>query len=306
MPFVRDLVERSPWLDRFEPFPGFPGIAEQFFDARRATVFLQRMQVERFDLAVQLHGSGVSANPFTLLLGARATAGYVRPGDGAGHLDAALTLPETGHEVERALALPVFLGAPERGLRPEFPLLPPDHAAAEAALRGLPRPLVAVHPAAWDPGKRWPPEGFAAVAMALQSRWGGTALVVASAHERPAARAVAAGIRGRAVDLAGRVSLPVLGAVLARCAVVVTNDSGPAHVAYAVGAPSVTIFGDTEPARWGPIDGGPHAVVDGCGQVGRVTVEAVVAAAERVADLAGAPAVSAPAVALDLRDQPAR
>jgi hypothetical protein len=66
------------------------------------------------------------------------------------------------------------------------------------------------------------------------------------------------GIAGRAVDLAGRISLPVLGAVLVRCGVPVTNDSGPVHVAYARGAPSVIVFGDTDPARWGSPTGGPR------------------------------------------------
>ena len=84
LPFVRELVERSTRLDRFVEFPGFPGLAEQFFDARRALDFFARMQAECFDLAIQMHGSGVYANPFTLMLGARVTAGYVRPGDNPG------------------------------------------------------------------------------------------------------------------------------------------------------------------------------------------------------------------------------
>jgi ADP-heptose:LPS heptosyltransferase len=84
LPLLRDLVVRSPYLDRFVAFPGFPGIDEQFFDARRATAFFQEMQAEQFDLAVQMQGSGVYSNPFTLMLGARVTAGFVRPGDPPG------------------------------------------------------------------------------------------------------------------------------------------------------------------------------------------------------------------------------
>src|SRR5690606_36333395 len=82
LPFNRDLAERSPHVDRFVSFPAFPGIAEQLFDARTATACFRRTLGDPFDPAHQLHGSGVYANPFALLPGARHTAGFVLPGDG--------------------------------------------------------------------------------------------------------------------------------------------------------------------------------------------------------------------------------
>ena len=66
LPLLQGLVARSPRLDRYVAFPGFPGIAEQFFDARRTLAFFAAMQAERFDLAIQMQGSGVYSNPFTL------------------------------------------------------------------------------------------------------------------------------------------------------------------------------------------------------------------------------------------------
>ncbi len=89
------------------------------------------MQAEQFDLAIQTNGSEVYSNPFTLMLGVRLTAGYVRSNDIAGRLDAALPMPQ-GHEVERALALTTFPGAPSQGEETEFPLPPEDHAAAHS------------------------------------------------------------------------------------------------------------------------------------------------------------------------------
>jgi ADP-heptose:LPS heptosyltransferase len=210
------------------------------------------MQAERFDLAVQLYGSGVYSNPFTLMLGARATAGFVRPGDPPGRLDAALPFPEVRREVERPLALTRFLGAPPCGDRVEFPLWPEDEAAAEELLAGADRPLIGVHPAGTEATKRWPAERFAAAASELARRLGGTVVLCAGPGERPLADAVAARVQGPCRNLAGRTSLPVAGAVLERLAIFLTNDSGPAHVAYALGVPSVTIFGGTDPVRWGP------------------------------------------------------
>jgi len=279
LPFNRDLAERSPHVDRFVPFPGFPGIAEQFFDARTATACFRRMQAEAFDLALQMHGSGVYANPFTLLLGARHTTGFVRPGDGPGRLDAALPLPNRGHEIDRVLALPRFLGAPDRGRQVEFPLTPADRAEAAALLATGRPPWIALHPGARDASRRWPEARFAAVGSALRARWGGTLVVVGDAETQPAAAAIARASGGSVVDLTGRTSLPVLGAILARCALLLTGDSGPAHIAYALGTPSVTIFGDTDPVRWGPPADGPHAVLDGRGAIASVTAEEVFAAA---------------------------
>lgn len=287
LPFNRDLAERSPHVDRFVPFPGFPGIAEQFFDARTATAFFRRMQGEAFDLAIQMHGSGVYANPFTLLLGARHTAGFVRPGDGPSRLDAALPLPDRGHEIDRVLALPRFLGAPDRGRQVEFSLTPADHAAAAVLLADSRPPWIALHPGARDAARRWPAARFAAAGSALRARCGGTLVVVGNAETQQAAVTIAREAGGPVIDLAGRTSLPVLGAVLARCALLLTGDSGPAHIAYALDTPSVTIFGDTDPARWGPPTSGPHAVLDSRGAIASATVEEVFAAACRVMCLTG-------------------
>ena len=155
LPLLRDLVMRSPHLDKFVAFPGFPGIAEQFFDARRAVHFFHEMQEEQFDLAVQMQGSGVYSNPFTLLLGAKATAGFVRQGDSAGRLDAVLPYPQRMHEVRCVLALTTFLGIPTQGEEIEFPLWPQDYQQARELLKGAEAPLIGLHPAARDATRRW-------------------------------------------------------------------------------------------------------------------------------------------------------
>jgi ADP-heptose:LPS heptosyltransferase len=252
LPMLRDLVERSPHLDRFVPFPGFPGIAEQLFDARQAADFFREMQAEAFDLAIQMQGSGVYSNPFTLLLGARATAGFVRAGDAAGRLDAAFPLPVGETEVRRLLALTEFLGAPSRGEATEFPLLQDDVAAADALLAGAVRPLIRLHPAARSAGRRWEPSRFAAAGAELSRRFGGTVVIVAEGEERAVADRIAEQIGAGCLNLAGKTTLPVLGGVISRLALFVTNDTGPAHIAYALGTPTVTVVGGGNPAAYVP------------------------------------------------------
>jgi lipopolysaccharide heptosyltransferase II len=255
MPFVEELVVRLPHLDRFIPFPGFPGMAEQFFDPRQTVQFFQQMQAEQFDLAIQMHGSGVYSNPFTLMLGARVTTGFVREGDPAGRLDAALPMPLNMHEVRRVLALTTFLGASPQGEETEFGLLAEDMVAAEALLAGAQRPLIGLHPAARETTKRWQPERFIAVGTELQRQYGGTVVVLGGPEERLLGEAIAQTIGKSCRNLAGKTSLAVLGGVISQLSVLVTNDSGPAHVAYALGIPTVTVFGGTDPTVWGPLKG---------------------------------------------------
>lgn len=261
LPFVRDLALRSPYVDRFVDFPGFPGMAEQWFDPQRALRFFQDMQAEHFDLAIQMNGTGVYSNPFTLMLGARATAGFVRPGDPAGRLDAALPMPANGHEVQRILSLTTFLGARPRGEQCEFPLQPEHHAAAAALLANAPPPLIGLHPAAREATKRWAPERFAELGTELHRRYGGTLVIIGGPDEEQLASLVARQIAAPCLNLSGKTSLVVLGAVFSRLSLLVTNDSGPAHIAYALHVPSVTIFGGTDPARWGPSEGDESRVV---------------------------------------------
>jgi ADP-heptose:LPS heptosyltransferase len=254
LPFARDLVERSGRLDRFEPFPGFPGIAEQWFDARAVAAFLARMQARRFDLALQMHGSGAHSNPFALLLGARLTAGFVRPGADPGRLDAAFPWPAALHERRRGLAFAAFLGAPNDGEAMEFPLLAADHAEADRLLADLPPPLIGLHPFARDAAKCWPAASFRDAARRLRDAIGGSVVILGGRDDRVAGDRLAAAIGPPVRTVAGASTLGGL-------AILIANDSGPAHIAAALGVPAVILFGPTDPAEWGPPAGGAQRVV---------------------------------------------
>lgn len=298
LPMLQEVAERCSAIDHVVQFPGYPGLADQFFDPVRARIFIEQMQAEKFDLAVQMQGTGVYSNPFMLMLGARWTAGFVRPGDPPGRLAAAMPWPETGHEVARVLALTAFLGFPTPpNLLPEFGLRPEDHAAAERWLADVPRPWIGIHIAARDRTRRWPVERFANAATVLQRRWGGTILLLGETRDRVLGEEALQSAGAAYLNLAGCTSLPVSGAILQRLAVFLTNDTGPAHIAYAVGAPTVTIFGGGDPRRNGPLTAGPHRILahpvpcrpceTGACPIEfhcleNITVEQVVAAAEEI------------------------
>src|SRR5205823_9492312 len=159
------------------------------------------------------------------------------------------------------LALTTFLGAPPQGEATSFPLLPADHAAAEALLLDARPPLIGLHPAARAQTRRWPIEYFAAVATELDKRYGGTIVLLGDREEQVTAARVGRLVGVPCLDLIGITSLPVLGAVIARLAVLITNDTGPAHIAYALETPTVTIFGGGDPQRNGPLQQGPYCVL---------------------------------------------
>jgi ADP-heptose:LPS heptosyltransferase len=262
LPLVRDLVERNPYVDRFVEFPGFPYIAEQFFDARRAVRWLTGIQAERYDLVVQLYGSGVYANPVALLMGGRRCAGFVRPGDAATGLDAALPLAETGAEIDRVLALIVHLGAAPAGRGYDLTLTAADRAGAATALAGLPRPVLGLHCGARDGERRLDPALFSSAARTFHGRRGGSVVILGGAEER-AAGSVLDLTPALWRNLAGELPVAASAAVIGCLDALLTTDSGPAHLAYAVRAPSVTVYPASDPVRWAPPVPGPHLQIHG-------------------------------------------
>lgn len=145
--------------------------------------------------------------------------------------------------------------------RPDASLSAPAH-WLEAADRLLgPGRFVGLNPgAAYGAAKRWPAARFAAAGDALARRTGARVAVLGSAAERPLAEEVAAAMRAPARVLAGETRLAELVGVLARLDVLVTNDSGPMHVASALGTPVVAVFGPTDHRETAPAGPGPARI----------------------------------------------
>lgn len=130
--------------------------------------------------------------------------------------------------------------------------------AARAGGRALPRPWFTLHPGSGDnfPGRRWPVERFAATAARLHARRGGTFFVTGGAGEQALAAELVAELAAHgvpAVDVAHALDVPALLAWLARCDLVLANDTGPVHLANAVATPVVALFGPNSPRIYGPL-----------------------------------------------------
>jgi ADP-heptose:LPS heptosyltransferase len=135
-----------------------------------------------------------------------------------------------------------------------------DVRAAGAALDGLAGPLVVVHPGASDARRCWPAERFAAVADALAACGATVAVVGAGSADARAGAELRAATRRPVLDLVGRLDLPALVGVLSRAELVLANDSGPRHLAAAVGTPTVGVWLAGNLVTAGPLDQDRHAV----------------------------------------------
>jgi ADP-heptose:LPS heptosyltransferase len=207
-----------------------------------------RLRERRFDLAVQIHGGGRYSNPFVLALGAGATAGLRTPDAPA--LDRWVRYLYLQHETMRYLEVAALVGGRTGRLEPVVTVTGRDR----AELGGLPPGLVAVHPGATDPRRRWPPERFAAVA----DRLGRPVVITGSEAERDLAERVAAAMRRPAAVLAGKLSLGGLAALYERCDLLVSNDTGPRHLAGAVGTATVSVYWCVNLINAGPLSRQRH------------------------------------------------
>lgn len=165
---------------------------------------------------------------------------------------------------------------------PTLAFTEPERAEAASRAAALPPGFLVVHPGSGSPAKDWPLERFYEAADALASRrpW----LLVTGPAE---AQRVGAPPPGAV--LAREWPTRVLAAVLARCGLYVGNDSGVSHLAAAAGAPTLALFGPTDPAVWSPVGPRVDTLRAPGGSLARLTTVSVTAAAERLRSAASGP-----------------
>ena len=268
-----------------------------------------RLRRGRFDLALVPERSPLPALA-TALAGIPRRVGLDSAGRGFALTDR-VPVPTLRHETDLSLDLARALGIAASDRRPRYLPSAAARTRVEALLaeRGLHAPLFLIHPGGGaNPGvtmdtKRWVPESFAAVGTALLARHGGTLAIVGATSDAETVAATVVACPPGAHDLGGALSLDELGALCTLATLYIGNDAGTTHLAEACGAPTVVIFGPTDPAQYGPTDGIGEAVWDpiACGPyvqrgdltrlgadvrgvrcIDAITVAAVTAAVERV------------------------
>jgi ADP-heptose:LPS heptosyltransferase len=211
-------------------------------------------RARRYDLAINLEPD-IRSNLLVAVSGAAVKAGFLTGGGGP-LLDIALRYDprvKTSENQRRLVA--AALGRtgrrPQRGAVLELPA--DARRRAGELLRGAGTPLVGLHASGGRAVKQWDPQRFAEVASRLVQEHGATVVLTGTAADRPIVEVVRRALPAAAtIDLTGIADLLGLAAVMERLDVYITGDTGPMHLAAAVGTPVVAIFGPSDPARYAP------------------------------------------------------
>jgi lipopolysaccharide heptosyltransferase II len=263
-PWAEAVVAGNPHIDEIMlcPFPGFTrqtkkSVIEPYVILGR---YARLLRGKDFDLAVVLRFDHWWGALLTYLARIPRRVGHdiaeVKP-----FLTDAVPHVSGRHEVEQNLALVEAMGG-----QIEHPVTPSAHpleflpsaqdrefAARYLAEQGIGNddPLVCIHPGAGAPVKLWRNEGWTQVADDL-GKYGANVILTGSASEKALVQAIAERMTTQPIVAAGQTTLGQLAALMARCRLVLGVDSGPLHLAVAVGTPTVHLYGPVDSRTFGP------------------------------------------------------
>lgn len=239
-----DFLQGRPGpIDEIVVVPPCPGIGfppEADIAPEPARRFVEAMRESAYDLALQIYGGGRYSNPFILQFGARLTVGMKAPD--AAPLDRWVSYGALQNRRLQMLEVAALAGADTVRLGQELQVTESDRQeAARVVGDDTGRPLVMLQPGASDIRRRWPAERFATVGDALAGA-GARVVIHGGKEESAVVREVLERMKHPAIDLNGTLSLSGLCGLLEKTALLVSNDTGPLHLALAIGTPCVGIY----------------------------------------------------------------
>jgi heptosyltransferase I len=249
---------RKSWQKRF--FSPGQGLAV----LKEIKRFVQTIRTHRYDLVIDLHGlfkSGI----LTGLARGRRKIGFTGGKEGSMLFltDRPYPFDYNRHALDRYLQAARYLGCGTNSWKGKISLQQGDKERIDRLVTDHLSPsesLVAINPMARWITKLWDEERFASLAGRLQGELSCKVLFTGSPGDRPVIERIIANINPRPLNLAGSTSLRELAYLYTLCRLIVTTDTGPMHIAAAMGVPVVALFGPTAPWRTGPYGMG-HTVI---------------------------------------------
>lgn len=252
------VFPRKSWLKRLLKGGKYIGIGKE------VSKFLREFKSKRYDIVVDLQGLFKSAILTFLANGKRKIA---LTGGREGSLiftNEKVAIPDPDiHAVERYLCIARYLGATNPAWNGQIPIYDTDKGHVNYLLGeiGNNSALVAVTPMAKWESKLWELHRFASLADTMKEELGAEVVFTGSESDKAAIEDILSGMKTKALNLAGKTSLRELAYLYQKCAAVICPDTGPMHVAAAMGSPVVVaLFGPTSPLRTGPY-GAKHRVI---------------------------------------------
>lgn len=252
VPRCKEVLESNPHLNEVIIYDE-DGIHRSPFGKLR---LIATLRSKYFDAAILLHRS-FTRSFLVFLAGIPKRIGYHRRKRDFLITDAVELPPEDSHRVDFFLNLGKPLGISLDDRNYEFFISENDRKKARDLLKseGLKDPdtLIAINPGGnWDP-KRWPAANFAETANELIKQYNAKIIITGAAKDLALAKDIASRMEQRPIISCGKTTLKEVGAIFERANLVIANDSGPMHIAVAMGARTIAIFGPTSPRITGPI-----------------------------------------------------
>lgn len=247
--------------------PAYVELVKCFADVSRVLVFPRRaspaefirqirlLRVEQYEMIFDLQGILKSAFVSRLALGLkRIGPSFHREGSFFFYTAVAGAENKNRHAVDEIMDVVRYLDLP--ALPPVFPMTVPLQLVSE------PSPRIALLPFSRWPSKNWPLMSFARVGRELQENLGASIYIMGASSEHLLGAKIEKELSGRVINLAGKTTLPQLAGLLRDMDLVITNDSGPMHLAAVMGTPVLAMYGPSDPVRTGPC-GPNHCVLKG-------------------------------------------
>lgn len=296
-PAVKEIAEGNPYVDEVITYDKSMGLFGNIG-------FIMTLRNKKFDLAIVLHPT-IRTNWIVFLSGIPKRLGF----DRKRKMGVLLTdrVPDNKHlglkhEIDYTLDILRYVGVSAKDRKLYVPVSRDARtkvagAFTEGGISGGDT-VVTINPGASCPSKRWPAERFAKAADELIKGRGVKVVIIAGEADKRIGEKVASLMKEKRLDLSGKTTVGDAAAVLERSKLFISNDSGPVHVACALGIPVVAIFGRKDrglsPRRWGPSNKGDvvihkdagcleclaHNCVVGFKCLDAITVDEVVSASE--------------------------
>lgn len=250
-PYAADIVKGNPYIDEVITY-----------DKERTLSFAMSLRKKKFDMALILHPTS-RTHWIVFLAGIPVRLGYDNKKMGMLLTKRVPHGKQYGlkHEIDYNLDLLRHIGVEpsERELR--FPLNSASEKKIESLFAGNhigpEDTVVVINPSASCRSKMWRPANFSKVSDSLVERFGAKIIIIGGAKDTASADMLANSMRKASINLAGRTTVADIASILKRARLFISNDSGPVHIACAVGTPVISIFGRSDrglsPKRWGPI-----------------------------------------------------
>jgi heptosyltransferase I len=248
------LIDGHPCLNETIPFDRSALKTGWRRAAGSSFTFARLLRRKRFDLVVDLQGLARSGL-MSLATGAERRIGLSTAREGArlAYTDiVTIKNPVERHAIDHYWDVATALGAGSCAKEFNVPIRPDAQRWAAAQLADCPRPWMVFGVGARWLTKRWPPTSFAELANRAFSMYGGTVVFVGAPDEKQLAAEVASQLRGPFRDFVGATNLNQLAALLDTADVMIANDTGPLHLAVALGRPAVAPYTCTSIRRHGP------------------------------------------------------